>query len=87
MSVYIGKESKKDASYYSVVTDKQKIGSNYSDFIEGITKESPCGSERQGGKNNHLCKPDKQKCEFNYPNLAEIRKDNKYQMIIILYCS
>ena len=41
MSVCITKESKKDGSNYSVVTSKQRIGSNYSDFIESTTKDPP----------------------------------------------
>ena len=83
MSVCITKESKKGGSNYSVVINKQRIGSNYSDFIESTTKDSPCGSERQRGENNHLCHPDKQKCEFNCPNLAEIQKDesNDYNSV------
>ena len=47
------------------------------------TKDPPDGSKRQGDQNNHLSHPDKQKCEFNYPNLTEIQQDKSNDYISV----
>ena len=61
-------ESEKDKSDHSV--NEQRIGSNYSR-----------GTERQGDENNHLCSPDKQKCEFNYSDTAETQENKSNDSI------